>query len=180
MSSKTSHADNAPVRLSLIVAQARGGVIGRNGKMPWHLPSELAHFKRTTFGKPVLMGRKTWQSLHVQPLPGRDNLVLSRDAHFTAKGALVFTDFDAMCAHGAALAQQANVDEIMVIGGAALYALALPRAERIYLTDIDAALEGDAFFPALDETLWRTIDIDTPLADARDDHSYRIRVLERS
>ncbi|MDQ7018447.1 MAG: dihydrofolate reductase [Robiginitomaculum sp.] len=143
------------ILLSLIVARARNGVIGYQGKMPWRIPSELAHFKRTTLGKPVLMGRKTWDSLYVQPLPGRANLVLSRDPAFQAEGAQCFSDFETMRAHGATLARESGASEMVVIGGAMLYALAMPFAQRIYLTEIDADVVGDAHFTDLDEAHWQ-------------------------
>jgi dihydrofolate reductase len=164
------------ILLSLIVARARNGMIGHRGKMPWRIPSELAHFKRTTLGKPVLMGRKTWDSLHAQPLPGRDNLVLSRDPGFQADGAVCFSDFAAMRARGAALAQKNGASEMVVIGGAMLYALAMPFARRIYLTQIDADIAGDVSFADLDETRWRLAATHKGTGDQRDEFSYMLKI----
>jgi len=167
------------IRLALIVARARGGVIGHAGKMPWHIPSELAHFKRTTLGKPVLMGRKTWESLYVQPLPGRDNLVLSRDAGFEAPGARVFEDFNAMLDHGRACALAGGVSEMVVIGGAALYRLALPLADRVYLTELPLDVPGDAWFADLPPEHW-SLRSRTPVpAAAQDPCSYTISMFDR-
>ncbi len=169
----------ARIRLSLIVARARGGVIGHAGKMPWHIPSELAHFKRTTLGKPVLMGRKTWDSLYVQPLPGRDNLVLSRNARFEAPGARTFTGFHAMLDHGRACALAASAPEMVVIGGAALYKLALPLADRVYLTEIPMDVPGDAWFEDLAPQYWQMVQ-ETPVPAAKGDQShYTIRIFDR-
>ncbi len=167
------------ILLSLIVARARNGVIGYQGKMPWRIPSELAHFKRTTLGKPVLMGRKTWDSLHVQPLPGRANLVLSRDPTFQAKGAQCFTAFEAMRAHGAALARDGGVSEMIVIGGAMLYALAMPFARRIYLTEIDADVTGDVHFKDLDEANWSLDSTHWGASEPEDEFPYRLKVYNR-
>lgn len=135
-------------RISLIVARARNGVIGRDGGLPWKIPGELAHFKRTTMGHPIVMGRKTWESLG-RPLPGRRNIVVTRNARYVAPGAEVVTSLPA------ALALCAGADEVFVIGGAELYAQALPLARRAIVTEIDADYDGDAHFPALDPAQWR-------------------------
>lgn len=133
-------------RLTLIVARARNGVIGRHGKLPWHLPLDLAFFKRTTLGHPILMGRKTWESLG-RPLPGRENIVITRDARYQAPGARVVHSIEEAL-------KQVSAPEVFVIGGAEIYALALPIAQRVLVTEIDADVEGDTWFPSLDAT-WR-------------------------
>ena len=158
--------------LSLIAAVGENGVIGANGALPWRLPDELAHFKRTTLGKPVLMGRRTFVSLG-RALPGRTNVVLSRASDFSAPGALVATDLDA------ALALVSGAPEVVVIGGAALYAEALPRAQRIYLTRVHARPEGDVYFPELDPADWRESLVLAHPADARHAHAFSIFRLER-
>ncbi len=135
-------------RVTLIVARARNGVIGRNGTLPWRLPEDLAHFKRTTMGSPIIMGRKTWESIG-RPLPGRRNVVVSRQKGFAAEGTEVVADLDA------ALALCADAAEVFVIGGAQLYAAALPRAQRLVVTEIDADFEGDAHWPPVDASQWR-------------------------
>ena len=132
-------------RLHLIYARAANGVIGKDNAMPWHLPEDLAHFKRQTLGHPVLMGRKTWDSLppRFRPLPGRRNLVLSRDAAWRAEGAQRVGAIDE------ALALCADASELWVIGGAEVYRLALPRAQRVVVTEIAQDFEGDAHAPEL-------------------------------
>lgn len=134
-----------PARIGLIWAQARGGVIGRDGTMPWHLPEDLAHFKRTTDGCPVIMGRRTWDSLppRFRPLPGRDNIVLTRQSGWQAEGARTAPSLDA------ALALCAQAPRVWVMGGAQTYALALPLADDIVITHIQADFEGDTFAPVL-------------------------------
>lgn len=165
-------------RLALIVARAKGGVIGREGAMPWRQSTDLKHFKAATLGKPVMMGRKTWASLG-RALPGRANLVLTRNVGFQAAGAQVFTDFNAMLARGRAIAAADGVEEAMIIGGGELYALTLPLADRLYITEIDADLAGDARFPAFDETAWRETAARPVPAGPKDEHPAVIRVLER-
>jgi dihydrofolate reductase len=151
--------------VSLVVAAAANGVIGRENRMPWHLPEDLAHFKRLTLGHPVVMGRKTYESIVEtlgKPLPGRTNIVVTRQAGFEAPGCVVSRSLDA------ALAAARESEEVFVIGGAELYRLALERADRVYLTRIHAAFEGDATFPALDPACWReTAREDHPPAGAR-------------
>jgi dihydrofolate reductase len=136
----------APPRLNLIYARAANGVIGHNNALPWHLPEDLAHFKRTTLGCPVIMGRKTWDSLppKFRPLPGRLNIVVSRNPAWQAAGALHASSIDA------ALALCPPSSDAWVIGGAQLYAQALPLASSVVVTEIAQDFEGDAFAPALD------------------------------
>lgn len=160
--------------IALIAAVARNGVIGNGGRMPWHLPEDLRHFKRVTWGKPVIMGRKTFQSLG-KPLPGRTNIVLTRDplnvTHAIGEdsGVSVVTSFDEALEEGRAALRRhpplpssdphdiPMLADIMVIGGAEIYALALPRARRLYLTDIPLSPAGDAVFPAFDPALWHEV-----------------------
>jgi len=140
--------------LALIAALAANRVIGLDNRMPWHLPADLKHFKALTLGKPIIMGRKTWDSLG-RPLPGRLNLVVSRQAGLQLEGAEVFADLATALARADQWAGEQGVDELMLIGGGQLYAQALPLAERLYLTRIDAEPAGDAFFPAFDEERWQ-------------------------
>jgi dihydrofolate reductase len=128
--------------LTLVVAYSDNRVIGRDNTLPWKLPGDLAHFKRTTLGSPIIMGRKTWESLG-RPLPGRTNIVVSRDVDYAAPGATVVTSLQ----DAAALCQ--DVTDAYIIGGAQIYALALPLAQRIIATEVHAQVEGDAFFPVL-------------------------------
>lgn len=135
------------MKLALIFARARNGVIGKGGALPWHLPEDLAHFKRKTLGRPVIMGRKTWDSLpaRFRPLPGRANIVLTRQAGWLAQGA---TRAGSLAEAMSLCAAEAEA-EVWVIGGAELYAQALPLASSAEITDIDAAFDGDAYAPAL-------------------------------
>jgi dihydrofolate reductase len=137
----------AKPRLTLIVARARNGVIGRAGTLPWRLPEDLAHFKRATMGHPIVMGRRTWLSIG-RPLPGRRSIVVSRTPGFTAPGAEVVASLDA------ALLVAGDAPEVFVIGGAALYAEAAPRAQRLLVTEIDADFDGDTRFAAPDPAQW--------------------------
>ena len=133
--------------LTLVVARARNGTIGRNNALPWRLPEDLAHFKRTTLGAPIIMGRKTWDSIG-RPLPGRRNIVVSRNTALKLEGAEVVGSLEAaqlLCI---------GAEQVFLIGGAQLYAEALPSADRLVVTEIDADVEGDAFFPAIDPTQW--------------------------
>lgn len=169
--------------VSLVVARARNGVIGRGGGLPWRLKGDMALFKATTLGKPVIMGRKTWDSLPRKPLPGRTNIVLSRDGRFSPSGAVVCERWDEALQIAREQAAEDGVDEVCVIGGEALFALALPLTRRLHLTEVDAAPEGDVVMPPFDESGWREVRRE---AHARgeapnpgDDHAWTYRLLER-
>ncbi len=165
-------------RLAMIAARARNGVIGREGGLPWRLSSDLKAFKRITMNKPLLMGRKTWQSLP-GVLPGRPHLVLTRDANFASDGAEVRHSLDSLIERGQDLARERGVDEVMIIGGGELYRLALPQVQRIYLTEVNVELDGDAHFPELDDADWREIDREHHDAGPKDDFAFTVRTLER-
>lgn len=143
--------------VSLIVAATRNQVIGRDNQMPWHLPADLRYFKQRTLGKPIIMGRKTWESLG-RPLPGRLNIVITQQTDTAFAGAEVFTDLQAAIQRGQEWAREQGVDEVMVIGGGQLYRQALGLAQRVYLTRIELELEGDTFFPVLDAQQWQQSD----------------------
>ena len=161
------------------VARARNGVIGRGGGLPWRLSTDLRHFKALTLGKPVIMGRKTWDSLPKNPLPGRMNLVLSRDGSFEPTGALTFEDFGEAVSVAKEQASEDGAEEVCVIGGAALFELALPRAKRIYLTEVEADVDGDVTLPTIDESHWRETFREAHPAGPDDDHPFVFRTLER-
>ncbi|PHR60450.1 MAG: dihydrofolate reductase [Robiginitomaculum sp.] len=168
--------------LSLIVAKSRNGVIGKNGKMPWHLSSDLQFFKRTTLGKPVLMGRVTWDSLMDslgRALPGRPNVVLTRDKSFKAKGAEIVHDMHEMIGRGYELAGATGHDEVMIIGGAKLYAATLPYVTRMYITEVDAMIEGDAHFPAIMASDWDIVSQTSFEQTSKDDYPFVVKVYER-
>ena len=152
---------------------AENRVIGRDGDLPWRLPEDLKHFKRVTMGKPVIMGRKTWDSLHVKPLPGRRNIVVTRILDFSAYGA------EATGAIEDALALVDGEEEAMVIGGATLFEAVLASAQRFHLTEVHAEIEGNTRFPAFDRASWREVTREThPAADGNPAYSFVL--LERA
>ncbi len=170
---------SAPPKLTLVLAIAKNGVIGRDGDLPWRLSSDLKRFKAATLGKPVLMGRKTWESLPKKPLPGRDNLILTRDPNFKAEGARVYTDLAAAIAAARAIAQQSGASEICIIGGAQLYEATLPLADRIVLTEVNLAPEGDARLN-LDLSAWIEASAEHVARGEKDDADFIVRVLHRN
>ncbi|MGI9204205.1 MAG: type 3 dihydrofolate reductase [Woeseiaceae bacterium] len=158
--------------ISLIVAVSANNVIGAAGDLPWHLSEDLKRFKAITMGKPMIMGRATFASIG-RPLPGRRNIVMTRNSDFLATGCDVVTSMDE------ALAVAGSVDEVMVIGGGAIYALFMPKADRIYLTRVHVEVQGDTFFPQLDADGWRvTESADFPVSDDRS-LAYTFEILER-
>jgi dihydrofolate reductase len=155
-------------RLTIIAAVAKNGVIGRDNQLPWRLPEDMQHFKALTMGHAVVMGRKTWESLppKFRPLPGRANIVVSRDPGYRAEGATVAGSV------AAALAAAQGAREVFVIGGAELYAQALPAATRLELTEIAADFAGDAHFPAFDRRAWRETAREFRHAEAGFDYAF--------
>lgn len=162
------------------VARARNGVIGRDGGLPWRLRADMRRFRELTLGKPVIMGRRTWESLPRRPLPGRLNLVLTRDKTFEAEGAVVVADFSEAFAIAREQAAEDGVDEVCVIGGADVFALALPRARRIYLTEVEGEPAGDVVMAPLDETGWTEVRREAAPAGPDDEYATVFRVLERA
>jgi dihydrofolate reductase len=158
--------------IALISAMGRNRVIGINNTLPWRLPADLKHFKQITMGKPVLMGRKTYESIG-KPLPGRTNIIISRDGDYRVPGCIVAHSIDA------ALASAAGHEEIMVIGGAALYQQMLPRADRLYLTLIDEDFKGDAWFPEIQPEQWQEQDRVDHEPDAANPYHYSFMTLQR-
>ncbi|KAK73224.1 dihydrofolate reductase [Bordetella holmesii 04P3421] len=148
-------------KLILVVAYARNRVIGRDNALPWRLPGDLAHFKRTTLGHPIVMGRNTWESLG-RPLPGRQNIVISRNPAYRAEGAVVVPDLQAAL-------DAAQAEDVYVIGGAQIYAQAIPLASRIIATEIQADVPGDAWFPLLPGHAWK----ETSRAAQPEENGYR-------
>lgn len=137
--------------VALIVAVAENGVIGRDGKLPWRIPEDMKWFRERTAGRPLIMGRKTWESFPKRPLPGRTNIVITRDASYKAEGAVVVTSLKAALD----VAYREEPEEIMVIGGAEIYRAALPVARRVYLTSVHGEIAGDTHFPPIDRSEWR-------------------------
>ena len=165
------------MKVALIVAAARNRAIGLNNKMPWHLPEDLKYFKRVTMGKPVIMGRNTFESIG-RPLPGRPNIVISRNADYKADGITLVNSLDAALKAAQQLLP-AGQDEVMVIGGAQIYAQALPQATRLYLTEVDAEPEADAFFPAINRSEWQETARESHAACERNPYAYSFVVLEK-
>jgi dihydrofolate reductase len=158
--------------ITLIVAVADNGVIGRENGLPWHLPEDLKRFKRLTLGKPVVMGRKTFESIG-RPLPGRHNIVVTRDAEYRRDGVTVVRSIDD--AERAA----AGAEEIMIIGGAELFRLFLPRAGRVHLTRVHGAVSGDVFWPALDDSRWQVVNREELAADEKHAHAMTFEIWEK-
>ncbi|MCX7122055.1 MAG: dihydrofolate reductase [Gammaproteobacteria bacterium] len=155
--------------ISLIVAKSKNHVIGNNNQLPWHLPADLKHFKRVTMGKPIIMGRKTFESIG-KPLPGRRNIIISRDKTHMINGCDVFYSLED------ALSAVKAEPEIMIIGGANLFFQTQSIATTIYLTVIDAEFQGDAFFPALNHDVWQLTTEEKHFPDEKNLYSYRFQV----
>ncbi|QXC37839.1 type 3 dihydrofolate reductase [Aeromonas jandaei] len=162
------------MKISMIAAMAHDRVIGKDNQMPWHMPADLAHFKRVTLGKPVLMGRKTFESIG-RPLPGRRNLVISRNPDYQAEGIEVVGSVEAALA----LLADNEVAEVMVIGGGHLYAELLPKADCLYLTRIELEVEGDTRFPAFADEQWQCVEREVHQADEKNPHPYRFETWLR-
>ncbi|MDH3643283.1 MAG: dihydrofolate reductase [Gammaproteobacteria bacterium] len=164
--------------ISLIWAMSRNRVIGRGNTLPWRLPTEMRSFMATTMGKPVIMGRRTFESMKA-PLPGRTNIVVTRDREYHRQGIKVAHDFEGALELARSQCRIDGVREIMVAGGADIYRLALPVATRLYMTVVDADIEGDTFFPEFDLGAWRQVRSETYAADGSNDYPFSISVLER-
>lgn len=166
------------VKLSLIVAMAENGVIGKDNDLPWKISSDLKYFKEKTMGKPIIMGRKTFQSIG-RPLPGRVNIVITRDTTFAVEGVITAHTLDMALDVGKNMALVKGVDEVMVIGGAQIYELCLPDADRLYLTRVHGEVEGDTIFPALNSDDWLEGSSERCTAGEKDSHDYSLIVLDR-
>jgi dihydrofolate reductase len=164
--------------LSIVAALAENGVIGRDNRLIWRLKSDLRRFRDLTWGKPMIMGRKTYESIG-KPLPGRRTVVLTRDRSFGAEGVAVAHGWDEAVARAEALAREMGADEVAVVGGAEIYALALPQARRLRLTLVHAAPEGDAVFPSYDRTLFREVRRQDHAKGPDDEHPFTFLDLER-
>ncbi|WP_375621349.1 MULTISPECIES: dihydrofolate reductase [unclassified Bartonella] len=166
------------ISICLIAAVAENGVIGREGVMPWHLSTDLQRFKALTLGKPIVMGRKTWDSIG-RPLPGRTNIVITRDCTFCAEGAVVAHSLSQACSLATNVASQNDVEEIFIIGGGEIFQQGLHMADKIFLTEVLASIEGDSFFPVFDKEKWTIVQTqDIPKGD-KDSHPTRFVVYER-
>lgn len=168
------------MKVSICVAVAENGVIGRDGDLPWKLSSDLKRFKAETMGKPIVMGRKTWQSFPKRPLPGRLNIVVTRDRAFQADGAEVAGSLDEALALARVRARcMAGVDEICVIGGGEIYRQAMPLADELHVTHVAATPDGDTVFPAIDPQTWVAVSSQEFPAGERDSHATRYTIYRR-
>ena len=159
--------------ISLIAAMDKNRVIGKDGKLPWHLPKDMKYFRDKTKGKPVIMGRKTYESIG-RPLPERTNIIISRDKDYKVEGCIVVHSIDE------ALKTAGNVEEVMVIGGSQIYKEFLPKANKLYLTLIEADFDGDTYFPEYKIEEWKETVYEEHERDAENQYDYRFVVLERS
>lgn len=163
-------------RIALVVAVSRNGVIGRDGGLPWRIPSDLKRFKATTMGNPMIMGRKTWEALPRRPLPGRENIVVTRKTNYAAPGAHVVQDVAAAITK----AKSFNPAEIAVIGGGEIYRQMFDIADRIYLTEVATDVEGDTFFPEIDRRKWVVVKSEEYEATKDDSAGFTIQTLDRA
>lgn len=159
--------------ISFVVAVSRNGVIGRDGGLPWHISSDLKRFKEITMGKPVIMGRRTWESLPKRPLPGRRNIVITRQKNYRAEGA------DVVASPDEAMALCTTASEVAVIGGGEIYNLFWPVAGRLYITEADLTVDGDTFFPAPDPAEWREVSREVHEKGPEDTAGFTLRTLDR-
>lgn len=166
------------MRVALIWAMSRNRVIGREGGLPWRLSTDMQHFMTTTMGKPVIMGRKTFETMKA-PLPGRTNIVITRDRRYRRPGVRVVHGLEEALAVAARQCAADGCDEIMVAGGADVYRRALPVASRLYVTIVEADVEGDTFFPEIDFGDWREVSRRRYPADATNDYPFSLITLER-
>lgn len=166
------------IKISLIVAAAENGIIGKDNDMPWKISSDLQYFKKITMHKPIIMGRKTFDSIG-KPLPGRVNIVITRDVTFTADGVITAHSVDMALDVAKSMAEVKGLKEVMVIGGAQIYALCLPEADRLYLTRIHAEIDGDTYFPDLKAEEWLEYSSERHVAGEKDSHDYSFMVLDR-
>ncbi len=158
--------------ISIIVAASANNVIGVQGELPWKISDDLKRFKQLTMGKPIVMGRLTWESIG-RPLPGRQNIVISRQRGFTAKGC------DVVDSPAAALAVAGDAEEIMIIGGGQIYDLFLPKAGRLHVTRVQTEIDGDAFFPVIDADSWELVDREGFAAGGANEFAFEFRTYER-
>ncbi len=161
------------------IARARNGVFGKDGGLPWRLKSDLQLFKALTLGKPIIMGRKTWDSLPLKPLPGRTNIVLSRDGSFEPKKALVCETLNEALQIAREQAEEDGADEVCIIGGASIVQAAFPKARRLYLTEVEGDPEGDVILPAFDLSGWTEVRSEHHPAGEGDEYPFTFRMLER-
>jgi dihydrofolate reductase len=165
-------------KIAMIAAVARNGVIGNDRTIPWRIPSDFAFFKRTTMGKPMVMGRKQFETVG-KPLPGRSNIIVTGDRDYRAEGTVVVHTLDEALGLAAEIAARDGVDEIMIIGGGTVYEQLMPRADRLYISHVELEPEGNVHFPAIDPATWQVVAEPEVTPDPRDAAPYRVKVYER-
>ncbi|HTJ57053.1 MAG TPA: dihydrofolate reductase [Devosiaceae bacterium] len=166
------------VVVAMIAGVAENGVIGADGRIPWRIPSDMGFFKRMTMGKPIIMGRKQYESVG-KPLPGRTNIVVTRQPGYQPEGVIVVNDLEAAIEHARTIAQADGASEVMIIGGGEIYSQALRYAERLYISHIALAPEGEIRFPAVDPAAWRIVDEPAVEPSPKDEAAFLVRVYER-
>jgi dihydrofolate reductase len=166
------------VKVAMIAGVARNGVIGAAGKIPWRVPGDMAFFKRTTMGKPIIMGRKQYESVG-RALPGRTNIVVSRQSGYQPDGVMVISDLAAAIDHGRTIAAADGAAEAVIIGGGEIYASAMALAERLYISHIDLVPPGEVLFPAIDLAVWKVVAEPVVEASPKDEATFKVRVYER-
>lgn len=162
----------------MIAAVAENGVIGADQTIPWRIPSDMAYFKRTTMGKPLIMGRKQFETVG-KPLPGRTNIVVTRQAGYRPDGVIVMNDLDAAIARAKIIAEADGVGEVMIVGGGEIYRQAMPLADRLYISHVALCPDGDVTFPAIDPDQWRVVDEPAVPPSEKDAAAFLIKVYER-
>lgn len=160
------------MKLSIIVAMDRSRVIGKGDALPWHISEDLKHFKKVTMGKPIIMGRKTHESIG-RPLPGRENIILTRDASYKAEGCTVLHSMEEIFEHCKA------IEEVMITGGAEIYKLVIDKISRLYLTEVHTEVDGDTYFPEFDRSQWKEVSREDQKADEKNEFDYSFVLLER-
>ncbi|OVE81905.1 hypothetical protein BVY04_02140 [bacterium M21] len=159
--------------LSIIVAASKNRAIGKGNDLPWHLPADLKFFKKTTLGHPIIIGRKTFESFGGRPLPRRRNLIITRNPDYVAEGAEVYTSIEA------ALATCTDEGEVFICGGAQIYSMAFPKANRFYLTEVHTEIDGDTFLPEVDDADWQLISEEFRAKDQKNAHDMTFKLFER-
>lgn len=166
------------IKIAMIAAVAENGVIGNGQTIPWRIPSDFAFFKRTTMGKPMVMGRKQFETVG-KPLPGRTNIVVTRQAGYQPEGVVVVSSLDGALETARNIAEKDGVDEIMIIGGGDIYAQLMPLADRLYISHVELSPAGDVHFPAISPADWAIVDEPPVEPNGKDEASYRVKVYER-
>jgi len=166
------------VLVAVIAGVAENNVIGAGGKIPWRIPSDMAFFKRTTIGKPIVMGRKQYETIG-RPLPGRTNIVVSRQPGYQPEGVIVIDDLGSAVEHGRSIAELDGAEAVMIIGGGEIYAQAMPHADRLYISHIALAPPGDVVFPAIDPARWRVAERQMVEPSPKDEAAFHINIYER-